>query len=113
MHQRRIFFLSSRFPWWGWILLLPLAVLGLFLGAVFFLVFIAFVFTAGLVMWIRWKWMLYKMGGGKGGAIVRRDVHQNVHQNAHRDVHRDVHHHRRDDVYDIRPLDDSDDGPKR
>lgn len=102
MHQRRIVFLSPRFPWWGWIFLLPLALLGLFLGAVFFLVFIAFVVSAGLVMWIRWKWMLYKMSG-KGGPL------------AHRDVHRDVHS-RRDYDYEIRRLDDLDDsgdGPKR
>ncbi|WP_153306797.1 hypothetical protein [Desulfonatronum thioautotrophicum] len=72
MQQRRIIFLSPRFPWWGWIFLLPLAVLGIFLGAVFFLVFIAFVVTAGLVMWIRWKWLRYKMGG-KGGPTVHRE----------------------------------------
>ena len=72
MQHRRIVFLSPRFPWWGWILLLPLAVLGIFLGAVFFLVFIAIVVTAGLVMWIRWKWIRYKMGG-KGGPGVRRE----------------------------------------
>ncbi|WP_092116407.1 hypothetical protein [Desulfonatronum thiosulfatophilum] len=72
MNQRRIFFLSPRFPWWGWILLLPLAILGIFLGAIFFLVFISFVFTAALVMWIRWKWMLRKMGK-QGQETVHRE----------------------------------------
>ncbi|GAB6057808.1 hypothetical protein [Desulfonatronum parangueonense] len=71
MNQRQIFFLSPRFPWWGWILLLPLAILGIFLGAIFFLVFIAFVFTAAVVMWIRWKWMLRKMGKQGQGAVHR------------------------------------------
>ncbi len=95
MHHRRIFFLSPRFPWWGWILLLPLAVLGVFLGAVFFLVFIAFVITAGLVMWIRWKWMRYKMGAEKGGPSVQREFQA-----------------RREYDCEIRRLDDPRDGSK-
>ena len=95
MHHRRIVFLSPRIPWWGWIILLPLAVLGLFLGAVFFLVFIAFVFTAGLVMWVRWKWMLYKMGGPKSRATVQRESPG-----------------RRDFDCEIRRLDEPRDGPK-
>ncbi|WP_028571974.1 hypothetical protein [Desulfonatronum lacustre] len=95
MHHRRIVFLSPRFPWWGWILLLPLAVLGVFLGAVFFLVFIAFVITAGLVMWIRWKWMRYKMGAEKGGPGVHREFQA-----------------RREYDCEIRRLDNPKDGPK-
>lgn len=96
MHHRRIVFLSPRFPWWGWIFLLPLAVLGVFLGAVFFLVFIAFAATAGLVMWIRWKWMRYKMGAGRGGPGG---------------VHREFRAQREYDC-EIRRLDDPGDGPK-
>ncbi len=89
-------FLSPRFPWWGWILLLPLAVLGVFLGAVFFLVFIAFLVTAGLVMWIRWKWLRYKMGSGRGTPTVHREFQA-----------------RREYDCEIRRLDDPRDGPKR
>ncbi len=73
MHHRRIFFLSPRFPWWGWILLLPLAVLAIFVGAVFFLVFISFVVAAGLIMWIRWKWMVRKMAGRPEQETVHRE----------------------------------------
>jgi hypothetical protein len=89
-HHRNIFLLTPRFPWWGWILLLPLAVLGIFLGAVFFLVFISFVLSAGLVLWLRWKWLARKMGGRPAQGAIYREFQVQRHYDC-----------------DLRPLDET------
>lgn len=78
-HQRT-YFVIPRIPLWGWILLLPLALLGIFLGAVFFLVFVSFVFAASLIMWLRWKWLTRKMRRGQGqGPVIQESRHARGH----------------------------------
>lgn len=54
---------------------MPLAVLGVFLGAVFFLVFMAVAFTAAMILWVRWKWLARKMSGRAGQGAVHREYH--------------------------------------
>ncbi|HDQ40682.1 MAG TPA: hypothetical protein ENN39_06585 [Desulfonatronum sp.] len=75
--QRRpqFVFLAPRFPWWGWILLLPLIFVAVFLGAVFLFVFIAVGVAAALVLWIRWKWSVRGMSGRMGQGKVHREYH--------------------------------------
>jgi hypothetical protein len=69
----RFFLFVPRFPWWGWIFLLPLAVLGVFLGALFLLVFVAAGIIGALVLWIRLKWLSKKTGVGGGSHKVNRE----------------------------------------
>lgn len=61
-HKPRFFLFVPRFPWWGWIFLLPLAVLGVFLGALFLLVFVVAGIVGALIFWIRLKWLSRSMG---------------------------------------------------
>jgi hypothetical protein len=73
MQHRPRFILVPRFPWWGWIFLLPLAVLGIFFGALFLLVFVAAGIIGALVLWIRLKWLSKKTGVGGGPNKVSRE----------------------------------------
>lgn len=75
--QRRppFVFFVPRFPWWGWILLLPLLVLGVFLGALFLLVFLVAGLVGALAFWVRWKWLVRKSTGRGAHGVVCRDGH--------------------------------------
>lgn len=72
-HRPRFFFCIPRFPWWGWIFLLPLAVLGVFLGALFLLVFVAVGIVVALILWIRLKWLSRGPYAGGGSIKMSRE----------------------------------------
>lgn len=69
----RFIYISPRLPRWGWVALAPLAVLWLFFGAVFLLLFAAFGVLAVLVYWIRWKWAATSMGAAARHGRIRRE----------------------------------------
>lgn len=69
----RFVFIAPRFPWWGWVILAPLAVLGMFLGAVFLLVFVSVGVLGALIYWIRWKWAGTGMGARTRTGQVQRE----------------------------------------
>lgn len=75
--QRRphFVFLTPRFPWWAWVFLLPLALVAIFLGAFFLLVFLSLAIGAALILWIRWKWSTRGMSCRRGKGEVRREYH--------------------------------------
>lgn len=72
----RFVFFAPRFPWWVWIFLLPLALLGVFLGALFLLVFLAAGIIGAAALWVRWKWLTRGMtarpGGSPASGVVSR-----------------------------------------